>query len=124
MPITYRKRSKRNRNIKRKRTKRARKHHSRRNKQSGGKYNETQKKTLRKKFREFGFDNNEINALLTKMDHTSQLFALNLGSISEQLDVYHRNYESGSEEQKAAVREWVDQLNQLDEMVDTDLDTE
>jgi hypothetical protein len=124
MPITYRKRRSKRKQITKRTTKRARKHHSRRNKQTGGKYNEKQKKVLRKKFREFGFDNNEINTLLTKMDHTSQLFALNLGSISQQLDVYHRHYESGSEEQKSAVRQWVDELNQLDDMVDTDYEKE
>lgn len=128
MAISYRKRTqKRSRKMNRKRlTKKKRTQRTRRAKiqQKGGKYNERQKKALRNKFREFGFDDLEIKTFLVKMDDTSQLFGLKFEAILEQLDLYHRRYPPHSEEQKAAVREWVDELSKLDDMVDTDIETE
>jgi hypothetical protein len=91
-------------------------------KQHGGDYNEKQKKYLRKKFKKFGFDEPEISEFLIKMDKTSQLFANRFQSVHDQLNAY---YESNNdpEERKNAIREWVNQMDSLEDMIETDVNS-
>jgi hypothetical protein len=86
----------------------------------GGNYNSEQQQQIREKLAEFGFANNVITDMLSKMDKTSQIFGTHVERIIDQLDAFHRRYEDNSEEQKEAIREWVNELANMDEDVLTD----
>jgi methyl-accepting chemotaxis protein len=86
----------------------------------GGNYNSDQKKQIREKLAEFGFANNEITDMLNRIDKTSQIYGTHVERVIDQLDAFHRRYEDNSEEQKEAIREWVNELANMDEDVLTD----
>lgn len=89
---------------------------------SGGNYNSEQKQQIHSKLSEFGFNNNEIKDMLSKIDKTAQLFGTHVERALEQLDIIHRRHEDNSEEQKEAVKEWVNELENMEEDVLTDVE--
>jgi hypothetical protein len=88
----------------------------------GGNYNSEQKQQIHSKLSEFGFNNNEITDMLKRIDKSAQIFGTHVERALEQLDVIHRRHENNWEEQKEAIYEWINELENMSEDVLTDVE--
>jgi len=92
-------------------------------KQYGGDYSVEQNNMLKSRFQQFGFNDNEINTFLNKLNKSSQFYGNQFQSILDQIDAFNiRRYANGNNERNNAIRVWVEEMYNMSSDVETDVD--